>query len=149
MLDTDLEGLSPREASEYVLAFITTLKQTEKACAAAQEETSLWTRRVSLAQGKGDADLTAQAMARLSDVTGKQSLLLGELADLKAKVSVLKEKLVRIRMTGARLIDADLLLAQLEMVVGKRDELAHTMKKEEASAALEALKKKMQEGSNG
>jgi phage shock protein A len=149
MLDTDLEGLGPREASEYVLAFITTLKQTEKACAAAQEETSLWTRRVTLAQGKGDAALTAQATARLADVTTKQSRLDAELADLKAKVSVLKEKLVRIRMTGARLIDADLLLAQLEMVVGKKDELAHTMKKEEASAALEALKKKMQEGSNG
>ena len=149
MLDTDLEGLGPREASEYVLAFITTLKQTEKACAAAQEETNLWTSRVSLAQGKGDAALTAQTMARLSDVTAKQSRLDAELADLKAKVSVLKEKLVRIRMTGVRLIDADLLLAQLEMVVGKRDELAHMMKKEEASAALEALKKKMKEGSNG
>ncbi len=46
MLDTDLEGLDPQQATEYVLAFITTLKQTEKALAAAEEESNLWTRRV-------------------------------------------------------------------------------------------------------
>jgi phage shock protein A len=149
MLDTDLEGLGPKEASEYVLAFITTLKQTEKALEAAQEDTNLWTRRVSLAQSKGDPGLAAQAMARLSDATAKQSKLEAELADLKAKVSVLKEKLVRIRMTGVKLVDADLLLAQLEMVVGKKDELAHTMKNEEASAALDELKKKMGDHSEG
>jgi hypothetical protein len=143
MLDTDLEGLGPKEASEYVLAFITTLKQTEKALSAAQEDTNLWTRRVSLAQASGDAGLAAQATARLSDATAKQATLEAELADLKAKVSVLKEKLVRIRMTGARRVNADLLLAQLQMVVGEKDELSHTMKKEEASAALDELKKKM------
>jgi phage shock protein A len=144
MLDTDLEGLGPKEAAEYVLAFITTLKQTEKALEAAQEESNLWTRRVSLAQSKGEADLAAQAMARLSDATAKQSKLEAELADLKSKVSVLKEKLTRIRMAGVKLVDADLLLAQLQMVAGKKDELAHTMKQEEAGAALDELKKKMQ-----
>jgi phage shock protein A len=149
MLDTDLEGLGPKEATEYVLAFITTLKQTEKALAAAEEESSLWTRRVALARAKGDEGLAAQAQARQSDAVAKQAKLETELADLKAKVSVLKEKLVRIRMTGGKLIDADLLLAQLEMVIGPRDELSHTMKKEEASAALEELKKKMREDNHG
>ncbi|MGA2480809.1 MAG: hypothetical protein ABSG63_18850 [Spirochaetia bacterium] len=149
MLDTDLEGLGPREASDYVLAFITTLKQTEKALAAAEEESNLWMRRVTLARAKGDPALAAQAQARQSDAVAKQAALETELADLKAKVSVLKEKLTRIRMTGGKLIDADLLLAQLEMVVGPRDELAHTMKKEEASAALDELKKKMREDNHG
>jgi phage shock protein A len=144
MLDTDLEGLGPKEAAEYVLAFITTLKQTEKALEAAQEDTNVWTRRVSLAQAKGDAGLAAQATARLSDATAKQSKLEAELADLRAKVSVLKEKLTRIRMAGVKLVDADLLLAQLQMVTGKKDELARTMKQEEAGAALDELKKKMQ-----
>jgi len=144
MLDTDLEGLEPKEAAEYVLAFITTLKQTEKALEAAQEAANVWTRRVSLAQARGEAGLAAQAVARLSDATAKQSKLESELADLKAKVSVLKEKLTRIRMAGVKLVDADLLLAQLQMVTGKKDELAHTMKQEEAGAALDELKKKMQ-----
>jgi hypothetical protein len=149
MLDTDLEGLGPREASAYVLAFITTLKQTQKALAAAGEESSLWMRRVTLARAKGDEALAAQAQARHSDAMAKQAKLEAELADLKAKVSVLKEKLTRIRMMGVKLVDADLLLAQLEMITGKRDELAHTMKKEEASAALDELKKKMQEDHDG
>ena len=144
MLDTDLEGLGPKEAAEYVLAFITTLKQTEKALETAQEDTNVWTRRVGLAQGKGDAGLAAQATARLSDAVAKQSTLEAELADLRSKVSVLKEKLTRIRMAGVKLVDADLLLAQLQMAAGKRDDLAHTMKQEEAGAALDELKKKMQ-----
>jgi phage shock protein A len=149
MLDTDLEGLGPREASAYVLAFITTLKQTQKALAAAEEESSLWMRRVTLARAKGDETLAAQGQARQSDAVAKQAKLETELADLKAKVSVLKEKLTRIRMMGGKLVDADLLLAQLEMITGKRDELAHTMKQEEASAALDELKKKMQEDHDG
>jgi hypothetical protein len=144
MLDTDLEGLGPKEAAEYVLAFITTLKQTEKALEAAQEDTNVWTRRVSLAQGKADAGLAAQATARLSDALAKQSKLEAELGDLKAKVSVLKEKLTRIRMAGVKLVDVDLLLAQLQMAAGKKDDLARTMKQEEAGAALDELKKKMQ-----
>jgi len=144
MLDTDIEGLTPQQAAEYVLAFITTLKQTEKAVAAAQEDANLWTRRVTLARSKGDEGLAAQAQARLSDATAKQAQLETELSDLRAKVTVLKEKLTRIRMTGVKLIDADLLLARLQMVVGEKDKLGDAMKKEEANAALDALKKKMQ-----
>ncbi|MGA2639825.1 MAG: hypothetical protein ABSG21_02840 [Spirochaetia bacterium] len=142
MLDTDIEGLDPAQASEYVLAFITTLKQTEKSLADAGEDANTWTRRVTLARSRGDEGLAAQAQARLSDATAKQSRLETELADLKAKVAVLKDKLVRLRMTGGRLVDADLLLAQLQMVVGKKDELQDAMKIEEANAALDELKKK-------
>jgi len=144
MQDIDIEGLDPKQAAEYVLAFITTLKQTEKALAAAEEEEGLWTRRVSLAQSTGDEGLATQAQGRLAEATGKRSGLSAELEDLKAKVGVLKDKLTRLRMTGGRLVDADLLLAQLQMLTGPKDELAHAMKKEEASAALDELKKKMQ-----
>lgn len=143
MLDTDIEGLDPRQASEYVLAFLTTLKQTEKAVAAAEEEENLWTRRVTLARSKGDEGLAAQAQARLSDATAKKAQLQAELEDLRAKVAVLKEKLVRIRMTGTKLVDADLLLAQLQMIVGPKDTLSQAMKGEEAGAALDELKRKM------
>jgi len=149
MLDTDLYGLGPKEASEYVLAFITTLKQTEKAIAAAEEDVALWTRRVALARSRGEESLAIQAEARRADAAGKKAALETELADLGAKVAVLKQKLTRIRMTGGKMVDADLLLAQLEMVVGQRDELSHAMKQEEAKAALDELKKKMQGDRNG
>jgi ribosomal protein L29 len=143
MIDTDIEGLGPKEAADYVLAFITTLKQTEKAVAASEEEVSLWTSRVALARSKGDEALAAQAEARLTQAAEKKAALEAERAELKAKVSVLKGKLARLRMTGGRSVDADLLLAQLEMVVGKKDELSRTMKDEETQAALDELKKKM------
>lgn len=145
MLDTDIEGLDPAQASEYVLAFITTLKQTEKALADAAEEANLWTRRVTLARSKGDEGLAAQAQARLSDATAKQAQLETELTDLRAKVSVLKDKLTRLKMTGGRLVNTDLLLAELQMVVGEKDTLADAMKKQEADAALDELKKKSTE----
>jgi len=143
MIDTDIEGLGPQEAADYVLAFITTLKQTEKAVGAAEEEVSLWTRRVALARSRGEEGLAAQAGARLTEAMGKKAALDAELADLKAKVSVLKEKLARLRVTGGRLVDTDLLLAQLEMAAGKKDELSAAMKEEESKAALDELKKKM------
>jgi len=142
MLDTDIEGMDPAQATEYVLAFLTTLKQTQKAAAEAAEETNLWTRRAALARSKGEEGLAAQAQARASDALAKQSGLEAELADLNAKVAVLKDKLVRLKMTGARLVNTDLLLAQLQMVVGEKDALADAMKKEEANAALDELKKK-------
>ncbi len=144
MQDTDIEGLDPRQATEYVLAFITTMKQTEKALAAAAEDENLWTRRVTLARSRGDEGLAAQAQARLSDATAKRAGLEAELADLRAKVAALKEKLKKIRMTGTRLVDTDLLLAQLEMLVGPKDPLAGPIKAAEADAALDALKKKME-----
>jgi phage shock protein A len=144
MLDTDLDGLTPQQATEYVLGFIATLKQTEKAADAAQEDANLWTRRVALARSAGDENLAAQAQARLSDAVAKKAQLETELSDLRAKVSVLKEKLKMIQMRGTRLVDTDLLLAQLEMVVGKKDEVAGAFKDEEARAALDDLKKKME-----
>jgi len=142
MLDTDIDGLDPAQASEYVLAFITTLKRTEKALAEAAEEANLWTRRVTLARGKGDEGLAAQAQARLSDATATQSRLEMELVDLRRKVAVLRDKLVRLKMTGGRLVNTDLLLAQLQVLVGEKDTLGDAMKQAEADAALDELKKK-------
>ena len=143
MLDTDLEGLGPKEAGEYVLAFITTLKQTERDLARAAEEVATWTKRVALAESRGDAPLAAQAKARLAEEERKRALREAELAELRMKVSILKEKLVKLRMMPARTVDPDLLLAQLEMLTGKKDTLSLALKEEEAKAKLEELKKKM------
>ncbi len=148
MVDTDIDGLGPKDAYQYVLAFITTLKQTEKALANADQDVATWTRRVELATAKGDQVLVTAAQTRLAEVTARKTQLEAELADLRATVSVLKEKLKRRIATGdpsGRLVDADLLLAQLQMVVGPQDELSKTMKHEEANAALDELKRRMGE----
>lgn len=143
MLDTDLEGLGPKEAGEYVLAFVTTLKQTERDLARAEEEVATWTKRVALAESRGEASLAAQAKARLAEEERKKALREAELAELRMKVSILKEKLRRLRMMPTRSVDTDLLLAQLEMLTGKKDALSLSLKEEEAKAKLEELKKRM------
>jgi phage shock protein A len=143
MLDTDLEGLGPKEAGEYVLAFVTTMKQTERDLARAEEEVATWTKRVALAESRGDAPLAEQARARLAEEQRKKGLGEAELAELRMKVSILKEKLKKLRMMPARSVDTDLLLAQIEMVTGPKDTLSLSLKDEEAKAKLEELKKKM------
>jgi phage shock protein A len=143
MLDTDLEGLNPQQATEYVLAFIATLRHTTREIDRVKEEAALWRGRVTLARGRGEEALAAQAETRAAELEAKQAALEAERQDLVRTVTVLKEKLQRIRMKGTRLIDTDRLLAELQMLVGERDTLSEALKDEEAKAELEKLKRKM------
>jgi phage shock protein A len=149
MQDTDIEGLDPQNAAEYVLAFVTTLKKTEMDLASATEDVTKWTRRVALAVEKGEEELAGLARAKLAEVEGKKTALETELADLRLKVAILKEKLQRLRRRFQKSVDTDVLLAELEMLVGKKDALADTFKAEEAGAKVEELKKKMAGGNAG
>jgi septation ring formation regulator EzrA len=146
MLDTDIEGLNPKDAVKYVLAFITTLKKTKADIVKLDEDIALWKRRVSLAQDKGETGLASQAQARVGELETKRATLQGEADDLTMKVSILKEKLLRMRKQVPRSVDVDLLLAQLKMVVGEKDDLSLKFKDEEANVKLEELKRKMSGG---
>jgi len=146
MLDTDLDGLNPQEAAEYVLSFITTLKKTEKDLALAGDDVTLWAGRVSLAREKGETALADQAQTRLNEAQVKKTRLGTEAGELRAKVSVLKEKLVKIRMLGTRSVDTDLLLAQLQMLAGEKDVLKEKFKEQEAAQKLDELKRKNTDG---
>ncbi len=146
MLDTDIEGLDPKDAAEYVLAFITTLKKTETEISRVKEEAALWRRRASLALEKGEAELIVHAQRRLAELESKQGTLEGEEADLTRKVAILKKKLLQARSKLPRTVDTDLLLAQLKNLAGEKDKLSDSMKNEEANAALDELKRKMSGG---
>jgi phage shock protein A len=146
MLDTDIEGLDPKDAAEYVLAFITTLKKTQTEISRVKEEAALWRRRASLALDKGEAELIVHAQRRLGELESKQGMLEGEAAELTRKVSILKKKLLQARTKLPRTVDTDLLLAQLKTLAGEKDELSLAMKDEEANAELEELKKKIPGG---
>jgi phage shock protein A len=149
MQDTDIEGLDPKAAGEYVLAFITTLKKTELELARVSEDIATWTRRVAFATERGEAELAGQARTKLAQIEGRKSGLEAELADLRAKVGILKDKLQRLRQRFQKSVDTDLLLAQLEMLAGKKDSLAESFKAAEADAKVEELKKKMSGGGMG
>jgi phage shock protein A len=143
MQDTDIEGLEPKAAAEYVLAFVTTLKKTEMDLVSATEDVTKWTGRVALAVEKGEGELAGLARAKLAEIEGKKAAFETELADLRLKVVILKDKLQHLRRRFQKSVDTDVLLAELEMLVGKKDDLADRFKVEEAGAKVEELKKKM------
>jgi pyruvate/oxaloacetate carboxyltransferase len=108
MRDTEIDFMDFEAAREYVLAFITTLKKTQKDRAICEEEK----------------------------------------LDLKRKVDVLKEKLKAAKIRSSLKVDADALLAQMQMLVGEPDSLTEQLRSEEAGQALELLKKRMEEEKN-
>lgn len=143
MQDTDIEGLRPEDATEYVLAFVATLKRTEMELVRAADDAATWTRRVTLADQKGDAELAGLARARLAEIEAKKTALEAEIADLRRKVGTLKEKLQRLRAQFQKSVDTDVLLAELQMLAGQKDALADTFKDAEAGAKVEDLKRNL------
>lgn len=146
MQDTDIEGLRPEDATDYVLAFVATLKRTETELKRAAEDAATWTRRVALAVEKGDEELAGLARARLAQIEAKKTALEAEIADLRRKADVLKEKLQRLRVQSRKTVDTDVLLAELRMLAGERDALADAFAAAEAGAKVEELKRKMAGG---
>lgn len=149
MADTDIDFLDFNSAREYVLAFITTLKSTQKERAISEEEMGLWEKRVRLAENRGEPVLKKAAEERVTELKAEQARLREEETALKSKVDVLKEKLKAIRIRSSLSVDADALLAQLQMAVGEEDTLKKKMKEQEADQALRELKRKMGNGPKG
>ena len=53
-MDTDIDSLDYGSAREYVLAFLTALKQAERERAVAEEELVHWLHRVKAADSRGE-----------------------------------------------------------------------------------------------
>jgi hypothetical protein len=63
---------------------------------------------------------------------------------LGRKVALLKKKLQAIRARPSLAVDPDALLQQLQSLTGEPDALSRQLREQEAQAALEELKRKMQ-----
>jgi phage shock protein A len=133
-------------AREYVLAFITTLKKTQKQRAVAEEELEHWRGRVKLADSRGEPVLKRGAEQRVAELESQRQQLHQEELELKRKVDVLKEKLKATKIRSSLQVDADALLAQMQMLVGEPDRLSEDLRRTEADQALQALKRKMGKG---
>jgi hypothetical protein len=149
MLDTDIDFMDFDSARQYVLAFITTLKSTQRERGVTEEELALWQRRVKLAAGRREQVLQKAAEEKVAELAAKQARLRAEEAELAAKSDVLKEKLRRLRIRSTLTVDADALLAQLSMLAGEPDTLKRNLQQQEAQNALEELKRKMHGGGEG
>jgi hypothetical protein len=143
MSDTDIDSLDYEAAREYVLAFVAALKRTQKERAIAQEELELWERRVRLAESRGEPILKRGAQERVGELRARAGRLLDEEAAMKRKADVLKEKLGRVKIRSSLRVDADALLAQLQMLAGEPDTLGEALRDVEATQALDKLKRKL------
>lgn len=143
--DTDLSGMDAQSAKEYVLAFITSLKQLEKQIEDNKKDLTLWQERIKLTEQRNETELLAKAQQRVSEIETKLASLELEREELRNKVIILKENLKKQLPLFSRSVDTDNLLAHLEMIVGEPDKTEQAFKKQEAEAELEKLKKKLQE----
>ena len=147
MDDTDLSGLDPAAAREYVHGFATTLRLTVKRRRQRESERQTWEERVRLAAAAGDDRLRDAARDRLRRVQEDCGRVAAEEAELRAQVEVLQRQLLRIRATAATTVDAEQLLAQLQEMVGEHDTLKEDLDRlsaeQRAAAELESLKRRM------
>jgi len=144
MSDTDIDSLDYEAAREYVVAFIAALKRIQKERAIAQEELQLWEHRVRLAESRAEPVLKRGAEERVRELRARTDRLLDEEASMRRKSDVLKEKLGRVKIRSSLRVDADALLAQLQMLAGEPDTLGEALRDAEASQALEELKRKLE-----
>lgn len=143
MDDYDITGLDPQSAREYVLAVITTLKQTKTKRTELEKEYQLWTGRVKLAEQNGRADLQSQAEVRVFEVKQDLDRIKAEEASLAGGVIRLKSQLSMLQSQPQFTVDTDRMLAELELLGDHRDELADKFKDEEAEIALQNLKNQL------
>ena len=141
----DITGLDPASAKEYVLAAISTLKQTSDKRAQLENELELWQKRISLAKEHGRSDLQTQAETREFETKQQLEKIKLEEAELKGGVVRLKSQLKLILNQPDLAYDADHLAAELEMLTEEKDDLADKFREEEAEDALQRLKREMEQ----
>ncbi len=138
----------PQALKEYVLTLITENRKLDKEIAAIQDEIRLWAGRVKLAADSGRTDLQSQAEIRLGEIKQKLDRRMNEKSSLEGEVKTLKRKLLYLKNKPEMSVDADLLIAQFDMLLGEKaeeDELEKKFATFEADSMLNELKKKMDE----
>lgn len=148
MEDTDLSGLDPAAAREYVHGFLTTYRLTVKRRQQLDGERRTWEGRVARAAAAGDDRLRDAARAELSRVQADCGRVAAEEAELRAQVEVLQRHLRQLRNTAAPMtVDADQLLAQLQGMVGEdaglQADLDRLSAEQRAAEELDALKRRL------
>jgi len=140
--DISLSGLDPESAREFVLQHIIALKSLQKERLSVVADLELWSGRAALAAQKGREDLKEQALLRCRDISEKEAALAEEERKLAFDVSEMKRQLEVMKHQPVPTIDVDLLLAQLEQVVGEADMTRTRFRELETDQALEELKRK-------
>ena len=143
MMEFDPRNFDVRAAKEYLLSLLTTMKQLKTKHTQLEEEVAKWQSRVILADEKGRPDLAAQASTRLNDAKEQLSRIRGEEVELLRERDELKRQILIAKDMPEMKVDADLLLAQMQMITGEPDTVAEEFKNEEVEGALRSLKQQL------
>ena len=143
--DLDIDRLPYKDAEQYVLSFITTLKGIEGELKNLDRELEVWRGRARLAEENQEAELVLIARKKISELQAKSSQLEPEQKSLRLKVSVLKEKLKSISNQPAAAVNTDELLQKMKMLVGEEDKTLEKIEDLEAQQALDELKRRLKE----
>ncbi|MBN2738482.1 MAG: hypothetical protein JXR70_15990 [Spirochaetales bacterium] len=143
--DTDLSDMDIDSAKEYVVSFVTSLKQTQRKIYEVMAELKTWLDRKQFAQEKNRPDLVEAAQGKIDNTNAQLNTLKTEEQDLAAKVQEMMANLKKLKNGFTPTINAEQLLAELEMITGGKDEVADQFKEEDVLNELERLKAKMEE----
>lgn len=144
--DYDIAGLEPEAAREYVIATMTTLKTTVAKRIGLEKELESWRDRVKLATEKGRLDLASGAQARADGLAPQVDTLKAEEQEYRAGIARMMVQLKGIenrpRLSG---VDADLLLSQMQMIVGEHADIDEKFRDLEAESKLDGMKRETDE----
>ncbi len=136
MEETNLQGLTPEDAHAYILEYATSKKLAEKELESVKSEIAAWLQKQQLAQNQGRADLVEAVQGKLQELTAKQTKLEQEVADLALKIDTMKQQLPLLK-ARERSVDPDLLLAEMEMTLGKSAE--DILKEKELNSSINTM----------
>lgn len=148
--ESDLTGLDPAAAREYVLGYVTALRITAKKRQRLEASLRTWEERIKQATDAGNLTLRDAArneMARIQDGLGRVA---AEETELSAQVEVMKRHLKSMQRGPTINADAEALLAQLQSLTGEPDTLKADLDRlgaeQRADQELDALKRRMGRG---
>ena len=137
------DEMDMRSARQYLIAIVANLKQIKEKQKKLREDLDTWTGRIELARGKNRSDLEAAAVQRKDDISYQLQTLSAEEAELLREASRMKARMGLLKTEVERSVNTDLLLSELEMLVGEPDTLSRQFEEEEAEATLRKLKEDM------
>lgn len=148
--ETDLTGLDPGAAREYVLGYITALRITAKKRQRLATSLKTWEERVKTAVDAGNTTLRDAARNEVQRIQDGLGRVAAEERELTAQVEVMKRHLKSMQHGPVVNADAEALLAQLQTLTGEPDTLKSDLDRlgaeQRADAELEALKRRMAQG---
>jgi phage shock protein A len=142
-VDSNLRGMGQAQAREYITAYLTTLKLTEKKHRELEEELAKWKSRIGLARSRGAEDLALGAEKEAACVESRRDALAQEIRELRSQIEVMRRQLPGLA-ARERSVDPDLLEQELLMAAGltpgseEERQVARSLEDLERSAAADA-----------